>query len=380
MGSFKEMNIKDKIIAGLKKDSITVPTDIQLKTIELAMDNKDIIAEAVTGSGKTLAYLLPSFNSIDPDSKELNTLVIAPTHELVIQINNVIKQLSKDSNHAIRSTTIIGNVNIKRQIENLKAKPHIIVGTPGRILELIKLKKIKAHQIKTVVIDEADKMLSDNNIKTVLDVIKTTLRDRQLLIFSAHINDMAIERALHHMKTPEIIRLDATKVNRDIEHLCLITEKRNKINTLRKVIHATKPKKTIVFINKNELIQEVVSKLSFHKIKVVGVFGNGTKVARKKAIDAFKGGKATVLIASDLVARGLDFKDITHVISLDLPVNLNEYTHRAGRTGRAGNKGTAISIITEQEIKALMKIEAETGIEFTAKGIYGGELVDYKED
>jgi len=279
----------------------------------------------------------------------------------------------------IRSTTIIGNVNIKRQVENLKSKPHIIVGTPGRVLELIKMKKIKAHQVKTIVIDEADKMLSDNNIKTVLDVIKTTLRDRQVLVFSAHINDVAVERALHQMKAPEIIRLDATKINTDIEHLCLITEKRNKINMLRKVIHATKPKKTIVFINKNELIQEVVSKLKFHKIKAVGVFGNGTKVARKTAIDAFKSGKADVLIASDLVARGLDFKDITHVISLDLPVNLSEYTHRAGRTGRAGRKGTAISIITENEIKALMKIENQTGIEFTAKDIYGGEIVDYKE-
>lgn len=380
MSSFKEMNIRDNIIAGLKKDNIIVPTDIQTKTIELAMDNKDIIAEAVTGSGKTLAFLLPSFNKIDPESKELNTLIIAPTHELVLQINNVIKKLSKDSNHGVRSATIIGNVNIKRQIESLKAKPHIIVGTPGRMLELIKLKKIKAHQIKTIVIDEADKMLSDNNIQTVLDVIKTTQRDRQMLIFSAHITDIAIERALHHMKTPEIVRLDATKVNSDIEHLCVIIERRDKIDMLRKIIHAAKPKKTIVFINKNELIQEVVSKLIHHKIAAVGIYGNGSKVERKKAIDAFRGEKANVLIASDLIARGLDFKDITHVISLDLPANLDEYTHRAGRTGRAGNKGTAISIITENEINALMRIEKATGIEFTAKEIYGGKIVDYKEN
>jgi len=377
--TFKELNIQDNIIKGLKKESITTPTKIQTETIELAIENKDVIAEAITGSGKTLAYLLPSFERIDTTSKELNTIVIAPTHELVVQINNVIKNLAKNSGHPVRSSTIIGQVNIKRQIESLKDKPHIVVGTPGRILELIKLKKIKAHQVKTIVIDEADKLLSDSNIKTVKDVIKTTLRDRQILVFSASIDQNAINKAERLMKEPTLINLKDEKINNDIEHLCVISERRDKFDSLRRLIHATKPKKAIVFINKNLLIQEVVSKLNHHKISTVGIFGNATKVDRKKALDSFKSGKSNVLIASDLVARGLDIKDITHVINLDLPENLNEYTHRVGRTGRAGKKGTAISIVTDKEIKTLMQIEQLNDIEFDAKDIYEGKLVDYTE-
>lgn len=379
MKTFKALDINEKVVEGLQKEGITSPTTIQKETITLAIENKDIIAEAVTGSGKTLSYLLPSFERIDVDSKELHTIVLAPTHELVVQINNVIKSLAKSSDYPVRSTTIIGEVNIKRQIENLKSKPHIIVGTPGRVLELIKMKKIKAHQVKTIVIDEADKLLSDNNIDTVKAVIKTTLRDRQILVFSASINKIAIDRATELMKEPQLINISDEKVNVDIEHLCVITYQRDKINSLRRLIHATKPTKAIVFINKNDLIQEVVTKLNYHKINAVGIFGNATKADRKKALDAFKSGKSNILVASDLVARGLDLQDITHVINLDVPVNLNEYIHRVGRTGRAGKKGTAISIITENEIQFLMKIEELNGIEFEAKTIYEGKLIDHVE-
>ncbi|MGB3367242.1 MAG: DEAD/DEAH box helicase [Acidaminobacteraceae bacterium] len=380
MTTFNALNINEKIIAGLKKEGITVPTKVQADTILPAMKGIDLVAEAVTGSGKTLAYLLPSFEKIDTSSKELHTIVLAPTHELVVQINNVIKSVSKNSDYPIRSTTIIGGVNIKRQIENLKDKPHIIVGSPGRILELIQLKKIKAHQVKTIVIDEADKLLSDNNIKVIKDVIKTTLRDRQILIFSASISPQAIERAKELMKDPELFNISEEKINTDIEHLCVMTYQRDKINTLRKLINATEPEKAIVFINKNEMIQEVTTKLNYHGINAVGIYGNATKEARKKALDAFRSGKSNILVASDLVARGLDLKDLTHVISLDIPVNLNEYIHRVGRTGRAGRHGTAISIITENEIQYLLKIEEINNIEFEAKEIFENDLIDRQSD
>ncbi|KDR96432.1 Superfamily II DNA and RNA helicase [Peptoclostridium litorale DSM 5388] len=378
MKNFKDLNISDKLVEGLQREGITNPTKIQNETITLAIENMDIIAQAVTGSGKTLSYILPSFEKIDANSKDLHTIVLAPTHELVVQINNVVKNLAKNSNHPVRSTTIIGDVNIKKQIENLKSKPHIIVGTPGRMLELIKSKKIKAHQVKTIVIDEADKLLSDNNIQTVKDVIKTTLRDRQILVFSASIDKIAVDRASELMKNPKLINLADEKVNSDIEHMCVISSQRDKINSLRSLIHAAKPKKTIVFINKNELIQEVVSRLNYHQLSTVGIFGNATKTDRKKALDSFKSGKSNVLVASDLVARGLDLNDITHVINLDVPENLNEYIHRVGRTGRANKKGTAISIVTENEIPFLMKIEKLNGIVFAPKEIYNGKLMDLK--
>lgn len=376
MRNFKDYGLQDCLIEGLKVDGIVEPTLVQDETLEMILEGKDVIAEAVTGSGKTLAYLLPSFQKIDPESKELHTLILAPTHELVLQVNNVIKALAKTSGKEIRSATIIGEVNIKRQVEALKAKPHIVVGTPGRVLELIKMKKLKAHQVKTFIIDEADKLLSDNNIEAVKAVIKTTLRDRQLCIFSASISNEAIDHASEMMKDPTLIQLDGQKINADISHVCILAEQRDKINLVRKIISAVKPKKAIVFINRNEMVQEVESKLLYHSIEAVGMFGNARKADRKKSLDTFKSGKATVLIASDLAARGLDLQDITHIISMDIPVNLNEYVHRAGRTGRAGNKGISISIISEREVNSMLKIEKMHNIEFKVMEVRDGKLVE----
>lgn len=376
MKSFNELIDNPLLIEGLAKDGITIPSAVQYDTLPFAKENKDLIVESITGSGKTLAYLLPAFERIDATSKELHTLVIAPTHELVIQINNSIKTLSQNSGINVKSTPIMGDVNIKRQVEALKSKPHIVVGTPGRIFELIQLKKIKAHTIKTVILDEADKLLTDYNIDTVKAIIKTTLRDRQLLCYSASISHQALERAESLMKTPKVFKLAEERINSDIEHLCIVVDQRDKMDTLRKVIHAEKPTKAILFINKNEMVQEVVSKLNFHKIKAVGIFGNATKEDRKKALESFRTGKSNILVTSDLLARGLDVKEITHVISLDLPVALSDYTHRVGRTGRAGQKGIAISIVTDHEVKYLMKLEKENNIIFKPKVLYDGKLVD----
>lgn len=372
------MTINESLVDGLKKENITTPTTIQSTTITPILENKDVIAEAVTGSGKTLAYLLPSFQRIDPESKDLHTLILAPSHELVIQINNVIKRLAENSGCLVKSVTIIGSVNIKRQVESLKSKPHIIVGTPGRVLELIRDKKIKAHLIKTIVIDEADKLLSSDNIEVVKDIIKTTQRDRQILAFSASINQTAIKLATEMMKEPQIFQLKDQKINGDILHLSITAERRDKINILRKLIHATTPQKAIVFINKNELIQEVAARLNYHKINAECIYGNASKAERKKALDAFKTGNCNVLIASDLVARGLDLQNITHVFNLDIPVDLNEYIHRVGRTGRAGKKGIAISIITENENQFMKNIERLNHITVQPIEVTNGEVMELK--
>lgn len=379
MNSFNELNLNEQLVSGLAKQNITIPTDIQAKVIQPILENKDVIGEAVTGSGKTLAYLLPAFQRIDTESRDLHTLVLAPSHELVIQINNVIKELAKTADYPVRSLTVIGNVNIKRQIEGLKSKPHIIVGTPGRVIELIKARKLKAHLIQTIVIDEADKLLSIDNITAINSIIKTTLKQRQILAFSASIKQVAIDKANEIMKEPVLFQLSEEKLNNDIEHLYVTSSRRDKTNTLRRLIHAAKPKKSIVFINKNELIQDVANRLNYHKIKTVSIFGNATKKERKQALDAFKSGKATVLVASDLVARGLDLQDLTHVFNLDIPVDLHEYTHRVGRTGRAGAKGCAISIVTDKETQFLRQISRLNGIEFTRKDMAEGKVIDYVE-
>lgn len=379
--SFHALNLNGKLTEGLKRLNINIPTEIQQKAIPLAIENKDIIAQSETGTGKTLAYLLPIFEKINTDNKEMQAIILAPTHELAMQINNEIKNISSSSNISLKSMAIIGEVNIKRQIEKLKEKPHIIVGSPGRILELIKKRKITAHTVKTIVIDEGDRLLDKNNVKVVKDVIKTTLRERQLMLFSATINESTLNVAKDLMKEPKIVKVkEKNTVNENIKHLCIVGEHRERIETLRKLIAATSPKKAIVFINKNEEIELTTLKLQYHKIKAYGIYGSAEKEQRKKALEDFKLGKIQILVSSDLSARGLDIEDVNYIFNLDLPQNPKEYLHRVGRTGRASNKGTAISIVTEKEKTLIKKYEREFNINIEEKQLYKGKLISGKKE
>lgn len=377
MTPFDKLNLNSNLIEALKKEDITEPTSIQEKVIPSILLNKDVIGESQTGTGKTLAYLLPIFQKVDSSKKEMQVIILAPTHELVMQINNVIKMLSNNSNIPVNSAAIIGEVNIKRQIEKLKEKPQIIVGSTGRVLELIKMKKISAHTIKTIVIDEGDRLLNQNTLPLVKDVIKTTLRDRQLLVFSATINDETLEKAKSLMKEPEIMRIeDKIVINPNIHHIYFTTEQRDKIELLRKLIASIKPERAIVFINRSEETELTSLKLKYHHIKAYAIYGNAEKEERKKALEYFRTGKIQLLIASDLAARGLDIKGVTHIFNLDLPEDSKEYLHRVGRTGRAGEYGTAISLITDREKSLIRKYEKDFDIKIEPKEISRGIITD----
>lgn len=373
--TFNESGINANLIEALNKAGITEPTDIQTKTIPLALENKDIIGESQTGSGKTLAYLLPIFQRLDASKKEMQAIILAPTHELVMQIEKEIKKLAENSGLPVTSAAIIGDVNIKRQVEKLRDKQHIIIGSTGRILELIKMKKISAHTIKTIVIDEADRLLDDKNSAAVKDVIKTTLRDRQLMAFSATISEKALNTAKALMKEPEFIRVEEKlQVNPDITHMYVAVEQRDKMEMLRKLVAAEKPKKAIIFINRSYDTDMTTSKLQHHNFKVYGIHGGATKEERKKAMEDFRSGKLQLLVASDIAARGLDITDVTHIFNLDLPVEAKDYLHRVGRTGRAGKKGTAISIVTEKEVSSLRRYAKEFDIEIQQVDVFKGDI------
>lgn len=373
--SFDDLGLNSNLINGLKKENISIPTEIQENVIPTALKNKDIIGQSQTGSGKTLAYLLPIFQRIESEKREMNTIILAPTHELVMQIDKVIKTLAENSNLPITSLAIIGDVNIKRQVEKLREKPHIIIGSSGRIIELIKMKKISAHTIKTIVIDEGDRLLNEKNLGTVKDIIKTTLRDRQLMLFSATIDDSVISTAQSLMKDPEVIRInDSININSNIEHMCVLVEQRDKMETLRKIIAAEKPNKAIVFINKSEETEITTLKLRYHHFNVYGIHGKATKEERQKAMEDFRNGRLQILVASDLAARGLDIKEVTHIINLDLPPHSKDYIHRVGRTGRANETGKAISIVTQKELSTIKKYEKEFKINIDIKEIHLGKL------
>jgi ATP-dependent RNA helicase DeaD len=373
--TFDKLGLSEDLVKGLKMMGITEPTEIQQKAIPWALANKDVIGQSQTGSGKTLAYLLPLFAKIASEKREMQALILVPTHELAMQIDNTVRQLSEKSGIPVTSASIIGDVNVKRQVEKLREKPHIIVGSAGRIIELIKMKKINAHTVKTIILDEGDKLLNDKNITVVKAIIKTTMKDRQLMVFSATVTEKAVSIAKELMNAPEVIKVkEENMVNPDIEHLYVQCEQRDKIEMLRKLVAATEPSKAIIFINKSDDIQITTSKLQFHNINAYSIFGTAAKEDRKNAMEGFRSGKYRLLVASDLAARGLDIAGVSLIFNLDIPEDHREYLHRAGRTGRQGMPGTCISIVTEKEIPTINKLQREFNIEISPAKIYKGVI------
>lgn len=376
MTTFAELGLTQPLIDALAKQDITVPTDIQAAAIPALREGRDVIGQAHTGSGKTLAYLCPLFLKLDPSRREMQALVLAPTHELVMQIYRQAQDLAQNSGIAIRSVNIIGEANINNQITRLKDKPQLIIGTPGRILDLIRKRKINAQTIKTIIIDEVDNLLSNTNRQTVLDVIKTTQRDRQLAAFSASLNDDTLATLQDLMQSPEFLRLNTKAVlNPNIDHYYLVGEQRDKFELLRKLINAENPQRALIFLNDGEHIDLLCDKLNYHHYKAFPLFGDLTKEERQKAMNDFRTGKIRLLVSSDLGARGLDIPDITHVINMDFPLEANEYIHRAGRTARGDRRGTCYSIVNPTELAALRIYQREFGVTIDPVHLVKGKVL-----
>jgi ATP-dependent RNA helicase DeaD len=375
--TFLDFGLNQNLIEGLKKQGIEEPTAIQAKSIPLGLENKDIIGQSQTGSGKTLAYLLPIFQKVDSSRREMQAIVLAPTHELVMQIERQIKTLAENSDIPVKSIAIIGNVNIDRQIEKLREKPHIIVGSAGRILELIKRRKINAQTVKTIIIDEGDRLLDENNLGNIKDIIKTTQRDRQLMVFSATISNSAMNISKGLMKEAVFVKAEEQEqLNPNVEHLYFVAEQRDKIEVLRKLIASMNPERAIVFINKSEEIDHITSKLQFHKLNALGIHGSAEKEDRQRALEGFRSGKIQLLVASDLAARGLDIQDVFYIFNLDLPAEPKEYLHRVGRTGRMGKQGLVLSIVTEREAEVIKKYQTAFKINISQKEVYMGAIAE----
>ncbi|NLP41320.1 MAG: DEAD/DEAH box helicase [Veillonellaceae bacterium] len=357
-------------------DCLQISNTEVFKVICLFFKTK-VFLNTPTGTGKTLAYLLPLLQKVDTSKREAQAIILAPTHELASQIHQQILDLAVKAELPVKSALIIGNVNVARQIEKLKDKPHIIVGSSGRILELIQKKKISAPAVRTIILDEADRLLDDNNIDSVKAVIKTTLRDRQLMMFSATMPGPVLDKAKDLMREPGVISAKGqANVPQDISHMYLVAEQRDKIEMLRKLVGHLKIERALVFINKSDNIETMVEKLNYHGLKAAAIHGDADKHGRKAAIDAFRKGNIKLLVASDLAARGLDIPGITHVFNLDMPETAQIYLHRVGRTGRAGRSGTAISIVTVKEADLLKKFEKILKITIAAKKLARGQVFD----
>ncbi|MGL4345050.1 MAG: DEAD/DEAH box helicase [Cellulosilyticaceae bacterium] len=365
--TFESLNLSSELIDALTKQSITTPMPIQSLVIPHALEGKDLIAQAHTGSGKTLAFVLPLFEKIDASAKQTQAMILAPTHELVVQINDQIKLLAQNSGKAITTAVIMGGMDMEKQIKNLKTKPHIVVGSSGRILDLIKKKKLASHNIKTLVIDEADNLLDKNQCEPIKEIIKTMLRDTQIMLFSATLNPLTIKTA--HTFTKEPLMLNAceeTILNPAITHQFTVAEQRKKFETLRKLLTTSGASKSLVFVNNIHEVEVVLNKLLHHKKNAGGLYGKQNKQQRQQVLANFRKGKIDVLISSDISARGLDIADISHVFNLDLPPSAHDYLHRAGRTARGTKSGHAISVITPGEKRTVKEYEKQLGISITS--------------
>jgi superfamily II DNA/RNA helicase len=359
------------------KAGFTTATDVQTQTIPLIMTGSDVIAESPTGTGKTLAYLLPVLDKIDPEKRNAQAVILASSQELVMQILAEVQKWGEGS--GIRSTSIIGGANPKRQLEKLKKSPQVIVGTPGRVLELIKQKKLKMHEVKTVVLDEGDQLLTSEHRGTVENIVKSTLADRQVLLFSATLPKHTEQAARELTNAPEVIKIkqDSTIVSGEVKHIYFISEQRDKIKILEK-LSRLENFKGLVFMKDIGSVQVATEKLNYNKIPAMMLHSELTKQQRQANLKQFRQGEKEMLLVTDIAARGLDIKGVTHVVHYDFPRDREQYIHRSGRTGRFGAEGTVISIVNEREERELKKFCKELGFTPEQKDFYAGEIVDAK--
>ncbi|WP_053361559.1 DEAD/DEAH box helicase [Bacillus sp. FJAT-27251] len=370
---FKEL--KPFLQENWEKSGFTTPTDVQTRAIPLILGNTDVIAESPTGTGKTLAYLLPVLNKIDSQKRNAQAVILASSQELVMQILSEVQKWGEGS--GITSTSIIGGANPKRQLEKLKKSPQVIVGTPGRVLELIKQKKLKMHEVKTVVLDEGDQLLVPEHRSTVESIIKSTLADRQVLLFSATLPNHTEQAARELVKDAEVIKIkqDSTIQSAEVEHIYFISEQRDKIKILEKLSRLD-AFKGLVFLKDIGNLQVSAEKLNYKDIPALMLHSELTKQQRQASLKQFRERKNAMLLVTDIAARGLDIKGVTHVVHFDFPRDREQYIHRSGRTGRFGAEGTVISIVNEREERELKQFCKELGVKPAQKEFYSGKIVD----
>lgn len=376
--TFAGLGISDVLVDKLADYGITNASMVQSETIPAALAGKDILAQSQTGTGKTLAYLLPLLQRINVEEKGLQAIVLAPTQELAMQIGREAEIYGEPL--GISSQSLIGGAAIKRQIEKLRTHPHMVVGTPGRIREIIALRKLKLHTVKMVVVDEVDQMFQLGGRAELEHILRGTLKERQLLFLSATINDEILSLAHAQMQNLVQIGIEPeTKTSTTLTHLSLTCEQRDKVDYVRRLVRQMNAKRTIVFVNHVDQIAEVEAKLNYANLEAGGLYGDADKTQRSLTLRRFREGKIKVLVASDIAARGLDIQDLPLVINFDPPIDSDHYVHRAGRTGRMGRKGTVISLVTVQEQFIMKKFARELSIEIESRQLFEGKLLGAEE-
>ena len=357
-------NIKEKLAAL----NITEPTSVQNEVYPLIAQGKSVLFQSETGTGKTYAYLLPLVNKLeeDSDTSKLRVIICAPTFELASQINAAAKKITDR-----KTSLMIGGAPLKRQFETLKEKPQIIIGTAARLVELIRLKKIKVQDLYCVVFDECDRLLKKESFEDTNNLRNCIAKDCQVIGCSATINKPA---RIFFADAQNIKMPDEFILSKKVEHWAIYAELREKIDFLRKFLAAENPGKVLIFTSRSDQVENIYKKLTYKHVDCAALYAKADKQERKSAIDRFRSGKCKILITSDLGARGLDIPDITHIIQMDLPEDDDFFIHRAGRTARAGKSGINVVIGDEFELRRYAALEKKFGLTVYPKQIRNGKI------
>ncbi len=365
MKTFSDLSVSDTFIKALEEISIFNPTEIQIKAIPfLIAKGTDFIGQAQTGTGKTAAFGLPILQTVDPDNVHIQALILSPTRELGQQIAKQLFKFTKYSTKKIFIESVYGGARIDNQINALKRPTHILVATPGRLVDLLEQKAIDLSSIRTLVLDEADEMLSMGFKKELDKILRFTAGKRHTWLFSATMPP-AIKAIIKDYMSTSAMRVVINKndvINRDIEHKYILCESEKKPELLFGFLKTQGENRGLIFCRTKADAQSVAKRLIAKNINAESLHGDMLQKDRDKVMRAFKNCKLQILVSTDLAARGIDVKELAYVVHYSIPESTEYYTHRSGRTGRAGNKGLSFSLITSREKTGLKRIERELGI------------------
>lgn len=355
---FDDLNINENILRGVYAYGFEKPSAIQVKAIPKIIAGGDTIAQAQSGTGKTGAFSISLLSKIDETLDNTQCIVIVPTHELADQIFTVIKELSSYSN--IKTIKLIGKTSINSSIQDLQSNPHVIVGTPGRILDMISRKFLYTDKIKMLVFDEADEILSYGFKDTIYSIVQTIPRDSQICLFSATLPKDVLELTNKFMNEPEMILVKKEQLTLEGIKQFFVNVKHSdwKYDVIADLYDIINVGQCIIYINNKSKILEINERLLKDNFPVSYITGDRTADERKKIMNDFRSGQIRILLSTDLLSRGIDVQQLSLVINYDLPKEKETYIHRIGRSGRYGRKGVAINLITERDTEELKFIES----------------------
>lgn len=344
------------ILSAVEKAGFKEPSPIQELTIPLALEGKDVIGQAQTGTGKTAAFGLPTLDKIRVDEPTIQALVIAPTRELAVQSQEELFRFGRDKGVKVRS--VYGGSSIEKQIKALKSGAHVVVGTPGRLLDLIKRKALKLNHIETLILDEADEMLNMGFLDDIEAIISRVPENRQTLLFSATMPDPIKRIGMQFMNQPEHVKVAAKELTTDlVDQYYIRVKEQEKFDTMTRLIDVEQPDLAIVFGRTKRRVDELTRGLKLRGYRAEGIHGDLDQGKRLRVLRDFKNDNLDILVATDVAARGLDISGVTHVYNYDIPQDPESYVHRIGRTGRAGKHGQSITFVAPNEMGYLSIIE-----------------------